>query len=169
MRPAGRDLSRFKYYNAIKTGFKHMEENEGTSLLDQSEMTGLGQSQDAPTHVVDDECFVIPLPLMLREAGQLQNSYVMVLSICHTMIGTAVVCLPWAFQQSGVVLGVIICFSSYMVSFYTTKLIVDTTGKDADFCITTKRYFGKYSSFEITDNFNLQVTVDITSESLHRR
>ena len=37
----------------------------------------------------------------------------------------------------------IICFSTYLISFYTTKLIVDTTGKDADFCITCKRYFGQ--------------------------
>lgn len=36
-----------------------------------------------------------------------------------------------------------ICFTSYLVSFYTCKLIVDTTGTDADFCITLKRYFGK--------------------------
>jgi len=40
-------------------------------------------------------------------------------------------------------LGVCICFSSYLVSFYTTKLIVDATGKDADFCITLKKYYGK--------------------------
>ena len=35
-----------------------------------------------------------------------------------------------------------ICFSSYMVSFYTCKLIVDVTKNDYDFCITLKRYFG---------------------------
>ena len=51
----------------------------------------------APTHVVDDECFLFPLPLMLREAGEKQNSFVIVFSIWNTMIGTAVVCLPWAF------------------------------------------------------------------------
>jgi len=40
-------------------------------------------------------------------------------------------------------LGIVIAFSSYLVSFYTSKLIVDSTGKDADFCITLKKYYGK--------------------------
>jgi len=30
-----------------------------------------------------------------------------------------------------------------LVGFYTSKLIIDTTGQDADFCITLKKYFGK--------------------------
>ena len=94
------------------------------------------------THVVDDEIFVFPLPLMLREPGEKSNDYVMVFSIWNTMIGTIVVCLPWAFQQAGIALSVSICFSSFLVSFYTCKLIVDVTKNDADFCITLKRYFG---------------------------
>ena len=35
------------------------------------------------------------------------------------------------------------CLSSYLVCFYTTKLIIDTTGQDFDFCITLKKYYGK--------------------------
>ena len=43
-----------------------MEERENTSFLDMGDdQTGLSR-EDAPTHVVDDECFVYPLPLMLR-------------------------------------------------------------------------------------------------------
>ena len=135
-RPRQIDQQRFKYYSAIKTGFSHMEDVEEADL-------SISAYLQAPTHVVDDECFVIPLPLMLREAGEKQNSFVMVFSIWHTMIGTAVVSLPWAFQQSGIALGFCLCFSSYIVSFYTSKLIVDATGNDADFCITLKKYYGK--------------------------
>lgn len=62
-------------------------EYDRTTILDESPLT----------HVVDDECFVFPLPLMLREPGVKQNSYVMVFSIWNTMIGTIVVSLPWAF------------------------------------------------------------------------
>ena len=80
---------------------------------------------------------------MLKEPGEKHNSYVIIFSIWNTMIGTAVVCLPWAFQQAGFLLASCICFTSYLVSFYTTKLIVDATGRDADFCITLKKYFGK--------------------------
>ena len=63
------------------------------------------------------------------------------------MIGTTVLSLPWAFQQSGMALGACIAFSSCVVSFYTTKLIVDATGKDADFSITLKKYYGKFGYY----------------------
>ena len=32
--------------------------------------------------------------------------------------------------------------TSYLVSFYTTKLLIDATKADANFCITLKKYFG---------------------------
>ena len=63
------------------------------------------------------------------------------------MIGAAIVTLPWAFQQSGMALGAAISFSSYLVSFYTTKLIVDATGQDADFCITLRKYYGAWGYY----------------------
>ena len=59
------------------------------------------------------------------------------------MIGTAVVSLPWAFQESGMLLGLIITFTSFMVSFYTCKLIIDMTGKDPDYSDTLRKYYGK--------------------------
>ena len=59
------------------------------------------------------------------------------------MIGTAVVSLPWAYQESGLVLGVIITITSFLVSFYTCKLIVDCTGDDPDYSDTLKKYYGK--------------------------
>ena len=40
-----------------------------------------------------------------------------------------------------------ICFSSYLVSFYTCKLIIDVTKNDSDFCITLKRYFGSWGYY----------------------
>lgn len=85
----------------------------------------------------------LPIFSLFTEPGEKQNSYVIVFSIWNTMMGSTIVSLPWAFQQSGLALGFCITFSSYIVSFYTTKLIVDGTGKDADFCITLKKYYGK--------------------------
>jgi amino acid permease len=65
------------------------------------------------------------------------------------MLGSAVVSLPWAFQQSGLVLGLIISFFSFLISFYTCKLIIDVTGDDPDFADTMMRFYGSagyYSS-----------------------
>ena len=59
------------------------------------------------------------------------------------MIGTTVVTLPWAFQQAGLILGIIITFVSCIVSFYTCHLMVQSTGMDIDFNLTLKKYFGK--------------------------
>jgi len=58
------------------------------------------------------------------------------------MIGTAVVSLPWAYQQSGLMLGLIITFFSFLVSFYTCKLIVDASIHDKDYSLTLKKYYG---------------------------
>ena len=94
-------------------------------------------------HVVDDSLFVFPLPLTLQEPGEKQNSFVIVFSIWNIMIGSAIVSLPWAFQQSGMALGIIISFCSFLVSFYSCYLIVLCTGKDQEFCVTLKKYYGK--------------------------
>ena len=59
------------------------------------------------------------------------------------MLGTAVVTLPWAYQQSGLALGIIITIVSFFVSFYTCKLIVDSTGNDPEYQDTLRKYYGK--------------------------
>ena len=69
---------------------------------------------------------------------------VVIFSIWKTMIGTAVVSLPWAFEESGIALGLIISFVSFLISFYTCKLIVDTAGDDVDYSTTLKKYYGKW-------------------------
>lgn len=72
-----------------------------------------------------------------------QSSMIVIFSVWKTMIGTAVVSLPWAFQQSGLMLGLLITFFSFMVSFYTCKLIVDASIHDKDYSLTLKKYYGK--------------------------
>ena len=42
---------------------------------------------------------------ILAVPGEKQSSMVIIFSCWKTMIGTAVVSLPWAFQQSGIILG----------------------------------------------------------------
>ena len=56
------------------------------------------------------------------------------------MIGTAVVSLPWAFQQAGLVLALSIAFVSFLISFYTCKLVIVTQKEDADYQDTLRKY-----------------------------
>ncbi len=60
------------------------------------------------------------------------------------MAGTGIVTMPWAFQQSGIFLGVLLTFIAFIISFYTCYLVIKTAGDDIDYTETLKRYFGKY-------------------------
>ena len=59
------------------------------------------------------------------------------------MLGTAVTTLPWAFQQSGLVLGLIISFVSFLISYYTCMLIIRMAGTDPDYSDTLQKFYGK--------------------------
>ena len=58
------------------------------------------------------------------------------------MVGSTMVALPWAYSQSGIVLGILISFVSFLVSFYTCALIIMTAKGDTDYVFTLKKYFG---------------------------
>ena len=59
------------------------------------------------------------------------------------MAGSALVSLPWAFQTAGCVFGPIIALTSFLVSYYTCYLVIETAKKDKDYTFTLKKYFGK--------------------------
>ena len=60
----------------------------------------------------------------------------------NTMVGSALTTIPWAFQESGLFLGVIISFTSFLVSFYTCALVLKTAKGDVNYVFTLKRYWG---------------------------
>lgn len=63
------------------------------------------------------------------------------------MIGTAVVSLPWAYQEAGILLGLIITLTSFLVSFYTCKLIIEQAGEDPDYSDTLRKYYGNFGFY----------------------
>ena len=64
------------------------------------------------------------------------------------MMGSAVVSLPWAFQQAGLFLGCTISLTSFVASYYTCYLIIHCAQKDSDFSDTIKRYYGMFFLYE---------------------
>lgn len=58
------------------------------------------------------------------------------------MIGASIVTLPWAYSNSGIILGIIITFISFLVSLRTCILIYRLTGPGIDFYDTVKKYWG---------------------------
>jgi hypothetical protein len=89
---------RMKYYSALRTGLKHL--GEAPNYL------------DTPMHVIEPSWFVL-LPQVQ------QSSLITIFSICNCMIGSSLTSLPWAYSQSGLVLGVLISFVLFFICFYT--------------------------------------------------
>jgi len=129
-----RRYNREKYYSALKTGFKHMDQGKK-----------VGESFLKPPK---EDALPILFPLMgpqVDEDGneQKSSSLIIIFSCWNTMVGSAVVSLPWAFQNSGILLGITISFTSFLISFYTCALIIKTAKKDSDYIFTLKKYYGK--------------------------
>ena len=59
------------------------------------------------------------------------------------MAGTGMVTIPWAFQQSGILLGIGLTMIAASISFYTCYLVIRTAGNDLDYTDTLKKQFGK--------------------------
>ena len=79
-----------------------------------------------------------------REEEAKTGSCVIIFACWNTMVGSAMVSLPWSFQSSGILLGLIVSFTSFVISFYTCSLIIKTTKKDTDYIFTLKKYYGKF-------------------------
>ena len=71
-----------------------------------------------------------------------QRSSVIIVACWNTRVGPSMVSLPWSFQSSGILLGIIVSFTSFVVSFYTCALIIRTSKTDSDYVKTLQRYYG---------------------------
>lgn len=58
------------------------------------------------------------------------------------MIGSGIVSLPWTIQNSGIVLGIIICLIGVLISYRTCILIIRTAGNDNEYFDTLYKYWG---------------------------
>ena len=58
------------------------------------------------------------------------------------MVGSGMVALPWAFYRSGIILGCVISFTSFVISYYTCSLIIKTAKNDTDYVFTLKKLYG---------------------------
>ena len=87
------------------------------------------------------------LPL-IEDLGQKQGSLVIIFSVWKTMLGSAVVSIPWAFQQAGIVSGIATSFVTFIASYYTCSLIMRSVRDDEnDYADTVRRYFGNFGYY----------------------
>ncbi|CAI2365038.1 unnamed protein product [Moneuplotes crassus] len=120
---------RMRYYSAIRKGLKHM--SQSTTYL------------DVPTHVIDDNAFIIFQTGREDPHDRKHSSLSTIFSIWNTMVGSGLFTIPWAFSNSGIVLGLIISFITFAISYYTCSIYVRLARNDSDFADTMYKYFGK--------------------------
>jgi hypothetical protein len=71
------------------------------------------------------------------------GSFVTILSIWNTMIGSSSVAIPYCVSKAGIIPSIILAIIFMFVCFYTCRVVVKTGGKDSDYANTVYRYFGK--------------------------
>ncbi len=63
------------------------------------------------------------------------------------MVGSGIVTLPWTFQESGFVLGLIICLVGLVASYRTCILMIRCSGNDNEYFDTLYKYWGKWAYY----------------------
>lgn len=59
------------------------------------------------------------------------------------MVGTGLVTIPWAYSESGIILGSLLTIGAFCVSFTTQYFVMKAAGEDSDYTETLKKTFGK--------------------------
>ena len=80
--------------------------------------------------------------IIVDEQGK-HGSFMTIFCTWNCMAGTALTVIPWAYQQSGIMLGILLTFVAFMFSFYTCLLVIKTAGNDVDYTDTLRKQFGK--------------------------
>lgn len=59
------------------------------------------------------------------------------------MVGTGMLTIPWAYSNSGFLLGLLITLLCFLISFYTCYLVLVAAGADTDYTDTLMKQFGR--------------------------
>ena len=96
--------------------------------------------------ISDNQTMTNGMTLKLSSTGSNSSIYT-IFSIWNTMVGSSLVALPWAFANSGIILGILISLTICLISLYTTYLYIILAGKELDFSMVVYRYFGNFGWF----------------------
>ena len=119
--------NRMKYYSALKT---HSIRESGK----QDDFLAV------PEHLIPAEFWLIGFEG--KDSDGKHGSVTTVFSSWNAMAGTGIVCMPWAFQESGIITGLFLTFVAFLISFATCWMVIKTAGKDVDYTETLRRNFG---------------------------
>jgi hypothetical protein len=95
-----KDYNRHNYYWKLRTEHKRIM-SDSNSNADDNFQASINDADFLvpPMHVIDNDLFVFKLPFSKApQPGEKMSSMVIIFSCWKTMLGSAVVSLPWAFQ-----------------------------------------------------------------------
>lgn len=82
---------------------------------------------------------IIPIPGLSADKQGKHGSLVTIFSTWNAMAGSGMVTIPWAFQESGIALGILLTLIAFVFSSYTCWLVIKTAGNDLDYTVTVKK------------------------------
>lgn len=77
------------------------------------------------------------------------------------MVGSGLVFVPWAFSNSGILLGSCLVMIAFIFSFMTQYFIMKAAGNDIDYTDTLKKTFGKKGWIVGMSLFIFQLSIPI--------
>merc|ERR1719506_888650 len=109
---------KLKYHRAVATQARGGQSPHLNPSPSSPDMLAL---MHPPAHVLPPHYFV-PLPFTVE--GQVQGSVGFILTVCNTMMGSTLLCLPYAFQIAGIGAGTILTLLFGLIAYYTCALIL---------------------------------------------
>ena len=79
-----------------------------------------------------------------KETKPKTSSLMIIFNTWNAMIGCGTVTIPWAFQQSGILLGILLTAVTCLFTFTTNYMLLRVAGSDTNFSDTMHRYFPTY-------------------------
>lgn len=120
---------RLKYIQTLKTTHRH--------LIDRKSFL------EIPSAFLEEEQFIAFIPFDKDAKTGKHGSLTNIFSCWNGMIGTGLVTIPWAFSQSGLLLGLMLTFLAFVISFTTQYFVMKAAGDDIDYTETLKKTYGK--------------------------
>jgi len=109
---------KLKYHRAVATQARGGQSPHLNPSPSSPDMLAL---MHPPAHVLPPH-FYVPLPFSTE--GEVQGSIGFILTVCNTMMGSTLLCLPYAFQIAGIGAGTILTLIFGMMAYYTCALIL---------------------------------------------
>ena len=95
-----------------------------------------------PKHLFEEEGFVIQFPFDIDKETGKHGSLTNIFSCWNGMVGSGLIFIPWAFNEAGILLGIILTLIAFAISFTTQYFVMKSAGNDNDYTETLKKTFG---------------------------